>query len=205
MNSFRNLTSQEALFKLKSYYKFAIVRNPLERLLSAYRNKLEHPVVYAERRHFPSSLQLFIMSLFRPSQIRVWLESLPDKRHSIFPSFKEFVTYMKMFPLGDYNEHFAPFSELCHPCSIKYDFYANFKSMDYDITAVLEYLSIPSSYYPSVVESSHNTTALMEEYFRLITWREKMALFNAFRTDLNFYYSLYPENIDIHKQLLTGG
>ena len=181
------------------------MRNPLERLLSAYRNKLEHPVVYADRKHFPSSLQLFIMSLFRPSQVQMWLESVPEKRHSIFPSFKEFVTYMKMFPLGDYNEHFAPFSELCHPCSIEYDFYANFKIMDYDTTAVLEYLSIPSSYYPSFVTTSHNTTGLMNEYYRLVSWREKTALFNAFRTDLNMYYSLYPEENYMHQQLLSLG
>ncbi|CAI8038046.1 Carbohydrate sulfotransferase 14 [Geodia barretti] len=201
VNSFRNLTAQQAIYKLKNYYKFAIVRNPLERLLSAYRNKLEYPVVYGERKHFPSNLQLFIMSLFRPRQIQVWLESLPEKRHTIFPSFKEFVTYMKMFPLGDYNEHFAPFYELCQPCSVNYDFYGNFKIMDYDITSVLEYLSIPLSYYPAFVRSK-NTMELVNEYYRLIPWREKTALFNAFRKDLNLYYSLYPEETGAHKQLL---
>lgn len=107
-----------------------------------------------------------------------------------------------MFPLGDYNEHFAPFSELCHPCSVNYDFYANFKIMDYDIAAVLEYLSIPSSYYPVAV-GSKNTAELMNEYYRLITWREKTALFNAIRRDLDLYYSLYPEDTDSHKHLLN--
>ena len=108
---------------------------------------------------------------------------------------------MKMFPLGDYNEHFAPFYELCHPCSVNYDFYANFKTMEYDITAVLEYLSIPLSYYPAFF-GSKNTTELVTEYFKLITWREKTALFNAFRREFNLYYSLYPEETDSHKELL---
>ena len=159
--------------------------------------------MYEERKHFPSSLQLFIMSLFRPNQVKLWLESMPEKRHSIFPSFKEFVTYMKMFPLGDYNEHFAPFSELCHPCSIAYDFYANFKIMDYDISAILEYLSIPSSYYPTSPGSNQNTTGLMTEYYRLLSLRDKRALFSAFQTELSMYYSLYPEEINMHHQFLT--
>ena len=45
VHSFRNLTKAEAVYKLKHYFKFAIVRNPAERLLSAYRNKLESPFI----------------------------------------------------------------------------------------------------------------------------------------------------------------
>lgn len=195
------MTSEEALYKLKNYYKFAIVRNPVERLLSAYRNKLEHPVVYGERKHFPASLQLFIVSLFRPKYVHTWIESKADDRHMLFPSFKEFVNYMNMFPLSDYNEHFIPFSELCYPCSIGYDFYANFKSMDYDIGAVLDYLTIPSSYYPSVV-SHHHTEELINDYFRLLSWREKKALFSTLQNDLDMYYALYPEETNTHTQWL---
>ena len=43
VHSFRNLTYDEAMYRLQHYFKFAIVRNPLERLLSAYKNKLERP------------------------------------------------------------------------------------------------------------------------------------------------------------------
>ena len=199
-HSFRNLTTDEALYKLQNYYKFTVIRNPLERLLSAYRNKLEHPIVYSDRKHFPTSLQLFIMSLFRPNQIHTWLD-FPAS--DIYPSFKEFVTYMKMFPLSDYNEHFSPFSELCHPCAINYDFYANFKRMDHDVRAVLEYLNIPSSYYPSVSEANNTTKQLMNKYYKLITWRERTALFSTFQNELNLYYALYPEESDTHKQLLA--
>ena len=204
-NSFRNLTAEQALHKLQNYYKFAIVRNPLERLLSAYRNKLEHPVLYADRKHFPSSLQLFIMSLFRPKQVHSWLESPAEERRIsrriLFPSFREFVTYMTLFPLGDYNEHFSPFSEMCDPCAIHYDFYANFKTMDYDLEEVLNYLSIPTSYYPSDTPK-HKTEKFMNEYYKLVPWKEKKALFDAFQNELDLYYSLYPEESNSHKQLL---
>ena len=200
-HSFRSLTAEQALHKLQNYYKFAIVRNPLERLLSAYRNKLEHPVVYADRKHFPNSLQLFIMSLFRPKQVHSWLVSPAQDRHIIYPSFREFITYMTMFPLGDYNEHFSPFTEVCHPCAINYDFYGNFKIMDYDIEAVLNYLSIPTSYYPFDTPK-HNTEQFVNDYYKLVPWKEKKALFDAFQNELDLYYSLHPEESNSHKQLL---
>lgn len=158
--------------------------------------------MYEERKHFPTSLQFFIMSLFRPKQVHTWLDSPLEDRQDLFPSFKEFVTYMKMFPLSDYNEHFIPFSELCHPCSIHYDFYANFKSMDYDLGAMLSYLSIPTSYYPSV-NAYHETEELMSDYYKLVTWKEKKDLFDAFQNELDMYYSVYPEESNSHKQLLS--
>ena len=40
----KTLTAKEKLQRMKDYYKFVIVRNPLERLISGYRNKVEKPV-----------------------------------------------------------------------------------------------------------------------------------------------------------------
>ena len=42
----KTLTDKEKTNRIRDYYKFMIVRNPLERLVSGYRNKLEHPVRY---------------------------------------------------------------------------------------------------------------------------------------------------------------
>lgn len=157
--------------------------------------------MYAERKHFPNDVQLFIMTLFRPKQVHAWLDSPATERHVLFPSFKEFVTYMKMFPLSDYNEHFSPFTELCYPCSIRYDFYANFKSMEYDLGAVIDYLSVPSSYYP-LEGINHDTQELMNDYYTLLSWKEKKDLFDALQKELDFYYSLYPEESNFHEKLL---
>ena len=40
----KTLTDQEKSQRIKEYFKFMVVRNPLERLVSGYRNKLEAPV-----------------------------------------------------------------------------------------------------------------------------------------------------------------
>ena len=43
----KTLTLKEKLQRISDYYKFIIVRNPFERLVSGYRNKIEKPVRYA--------------------------------------------------------------------------------------------------------------------------------------------------------------
>ena len=42
----KTLTIKEKLQRINDYYKFIIVRNPFERLLSGYRNKVEKPIRY---------------------------------------------------------------------------------------------------------------------------------------------------------------
>ena len=71
--NFHNLSKEEALYRLKNYYKFAIVRNPLERLLSAYRNKLEPPLNYDIRRNFPDRLKAYILKKYRREDLEAWI------------------------------------------------------------------------------------------------------------------------------------
>lgn len=40
----KTLTDKEKSQRIKEYFKFMVVRNPFERLVSGYRNKLEAPV-----------------------------------------------------------------------------------------------------------------------------------------------------------------
>ena len=206
VHSFRNLTYDEAMYKLQHYFKFAIVRNPLERLLSAYKNKLERPFnigkscdchvvllmqfiimlngfaqihctsiglyrvyvyynshslthththththcIYLRplhthaqtelRKFFPERLKAFILKLYRREEFEKWIarnNSLED----IHPSFDEFVQFMNSYPLTAYNEHFKPFLELCNPCAVNFDLFLSFKTLEYDVYALLDYLS----------------------------------------------------------------
>ena len=50
-----HLNDWERIAKLREYFKFMMIRNPLERLVSAYRDKIEPPLefCYHDRRHDP--------------------------------------------------------------------------------------------------------------------------------------------------------
>ena len=189
------------MHKLKNYYKIAIVRHPFERLLSAYKNKLEQPFVSDRRGSFQTNIKLFIFNKFQHEEYRAWLNSQNDTINpsysDIHLTFEAFVQYMNSFPLTDYNEHFIPFLKLCHPCTIHYDFYPNFKTLQYDLFAVMKYLNISSSYYSSVTVS-HSTHLLMKEYYDQLSSASRLQLLERFHQELEFFYSLYPEERNSH-------
>ncbi len=201
VKALHNLSAEEALYRLNSYMKVLIVRNPLERLLSAYRNKLEPPFNPDNRHFFPDNLKLFICQRARrdrPSEdVKQW--NVSSTWH---PKFREFVYFMTLYDLSTYNEHFKPVLDLCYPCAIQYDFFANFKSLDYDVYALMDYLGISTLYYPQAIShASTPTEAYMEEYYSTLDFNTKRKLHDAFSLELQFYYSLHPEEKDMHKHL----
>ncbi|XP_028176311.1 carbohydrate sulfotransferase 11 [Ostrinia furnacalis] len=116
---FRNLSSvpkPERDYMLDSYHKMIIVRNPFERLLSAYRNKLEGDLPSA--RYFQDRVGRRIIKAFRENPSN---ESL-ELGHDV--TFREFALFLtnKSEELTDVanNEHWQPITSLCHPCLIKY-------------------------------------------------------------------------------------
>jgi len=197
VHSFRNLSTAEALHKLNNYYKFVIVRNPMERMLSAYRNKVETPYNHSNR-HFPDKLKGYILRRFRKVEFWKWVEG-GNESVNIHPTFAEFLQFMLLYPLSYYNEHFKPVLNLCFPCAVHYDFYANFKSQDYDIYALMDYLGIPSAYYPHHVSRKDKPTKnYLQEYYQALPADLKEEIVQAFRTELEFYYTLYPEERNMH-------
>ena len=177
-----------------------IVRNPLEKLLSAYRNKIEPPLNFKNRNAFPDKVKLFILQRFRRGSVQQWLRR--NQSTPLSPTFSEFLLFMSTYPLSEYNEHFMPVLDLCSPCAVHYDFYANFKSLDYDVFAVLDYLNISSAFYPKAISHIQTpTSTYLETYFGKLPWQHKKSLFGVFSQELQFYYSLYPEEEGMHRTL----
>ena len=202
VRSLRDLKDkEEALHKLKTYYKFAIIRNPLERLLSAYKNKLENPFNIKFRKKFPDRLKAYILNLYDRKRLMNWV-SLKNYTKDIHPSFVHFLKFMSRFTLTSYNEHFMPFLQLCYPCSIDYDVLINFKSVNYDVYGVMEHLGIPSSYYPMAIAHGNTpTSSYMKEYYSKVPSSVKSPLFQKFAQEMEFYYSMHPEEEGMHKYL----
>ena len=201
VRSFRNLTMKEALYKLEHYYKFAIVRNPAERLLSAYRNKLETPLDAKLRKKFPDRLKAYILNLYDHDSLESWI-SAKNYSKDIHPTFQQFLKFMSQFSLSSYNEHFTPFLKLCFPCAVDYDLVLSFKTLEYDLYALMEYLRIPSSYYPAVIShSSVPTSSNVKEYYKHVSSEVKASVFQKLRHELDYYYSIHPEEKSMHKYL----
>ena len=68
--------------------------------------------------------------------------------------------------------------------------------------AIMQFLDIPFQYYPeSIAHRSMPTGNLLTEYFDDVDIGLKVKLFHKFRDELEFYYTLYPEEWGMHQDL----
>ena len=108
----------EVQIRLKSYFKFMVVRHPLVRILSAYRDKLENANPF-----YPAVLGRTIE--------RQYGHVPAGKSKGRNVTFKQMVHYI--IDHGPYDHHWTPISLLCNACEIEYDYVARLETsyLDY--------------------------------------------------------------------------
>ena len=181
-------------YKLKTYYKFMIVRNPLERLHSAFNEKLTtstSPELY-------QSMQRFILQY-------------SNDRTNQFPTFNQFINaFVNSTNKVSNDRHFLPMIEICNPCLIKYDFYPDFANTVHDIEKMFKLLKIPKEYYfnrvkhaPLIMPHAHhhyNDGKLTESYNQLQS-DIRDQLLKRYSLELEFYRTLYPEMMKLDQTI----
>merc|ERR1719273_1314113 len=108
---------------MKSYKKFLFVRNPLDRLISAYQNKLSKKFSYTS--YFQKRFGRFIVQKYRENPTE------ESKRLGNDVTIGEFFKYLAD-PINyeKFNEHWTPQVDLCQPCLINYDFIGHYEDID---------------------------------------------------------------------------
>ena len=103
---------EENIFLLN--YRFMVVRHPFERILSAYRDKLEDISRDLEARdgYYYTVYGKNIVSEFRD-------KTDTNLTGIIEPTWREFVTYILNTPVTKFDEHWMPIWMLCSPCIIR--------------------------------------------------------------------------------------
>ena len=111
-------SEEELRSRLKEYAKFMFVRHPMERLVSAYRDKFVNNNRSQEKWFF-SRYGRKIIKRYRANATR---ESFA-KGHDV--TFAEFVQYVIDLPRSNhhimFDNHWRPMHDLCFPCAIQYD------------------------------------------------------------------------------------
>lgn len=187
---------------LDTYWKFTFVRNPLERLVSAFRNKLSGPLRTRSHEIQFEHIKQGILKKYDKSKFDVWLRRKDNSNVTI--TFTMFIKWVVSKPNKQLNDHFRPIYLLTKPCTVKYNFYGNFRDMTSDMHLIMEKLSIPKELYRDhgYYESSQNTTTLLMQYYSALSMDLKRALFQDFKTELDFYYHLFPDERHSHVALL---
>ncbi|XP_057697650.1 carbohydrate sulfotransferase 14 [Corythoichthys intestinalis] len=138
-------------YRLRHYFKFMFVREPMERLLSAYRNK------FGEIESYQRKYGLEIVKRYRKN--RGGKSSRGDD-----VTFAEFVRYLLDEDTERMNEHWMPMYNLCQPCAVNYDFIGSYEHLERDAEFVLRSVGAPphisfpprqSWYKPVTAETLH--------------------------------------------------
>lgn len=121
-------------------YKFLFVRHPFLRLLSAYKDKMEPNGSY-ERLHANSDVSTLYfwrdrlgIDIIRTFHGEKTALRMKQNRNEYKMTFLEFVRYLVEYPehLSTQDRHWKPMHQLCYPCDIKYEFIANFETIETD-------------------------------------------------------------------------
>ncbi|XP_059924019.1 carbohydrate sulfotransferase 14 [Gadus macrocephalus] len=127
-----SLKPEEIRYRLKHYFKFLFVREPMERLLSAYKNKFGEIEMYQKR------YGVEIVKRYRKGQ---GAKGPAVKGDDV--TFAEFVRYLLDEDVERMNEHWMPAYNLCQPCAVSYDFIGSYENLQRDAEYVLRRVGAP--------------------------------------------------------------
>ena len=202
--SFLNRNDINRAFTLKHYFKFMMVRNPLHRLVSGFRSKVQrYPLtgLNDSKPHY-NFLRKAIYLHVHPKEYTDYLKM--RGRTEVNITFSDFITYWLLQPEEiKFDEHFRSMFTLCQPCRTRFNFYADFKNFEKDTQVLVKKINarpefIRTGYYLE----KESTEMLSSTYYAQLTQVQKLAVLKQVELDLDFYYHLFPDEKGIHNSIL---
>ncbi|KAI4555223.1 hypothetical protein MJT46_015609 [Ovis ammon polii x Ovis aries] len=171
--------------RLNTYTKAVFVRDPMERLVSAFRDKFEHPNSY-----YHPVFGKAIIKKYRPNACEEALNNGSGVK------FKEFIHYLldSHRPVG-MDIHWEKVSKLCYPCLIHYDFVGKFETLEEDANYFLQLIGAPKELkFPNFKDrhsSDKRTNAqVVGQYLKDLTRTERQLIYDFYYLDyLMFNYT----------------
>ncbi|XP_055481563.1 carbohydrate sulfotransferase 9 [Psammomys obesus] len=171
--------------RLNTYSKAVFVRDPMERLVSAFRDKFEHPNSY-----YHPVFGKAIIKKYRPNANTQALNNGSGVQ------FKEFVHYLldDHRPVG-MDIHWEKISKLCYPCLINYDFVGKFETLEEDANYFLHVIGAPKELkFPNFKDrhssDERTSTQVVRQYLKDLGRAERQLLYDFYHLDyLMFNYT----------------
>ncbi|XP_041847763.1 carbohydrate sulfotransferase 8-like isoform X2 [Melanotaenia boesemani] len=171
--------------RLETYKKVLFVREPFERVVSAFRDKFENPNEY-----YHSVFGTAIISKYRKNP------SVKALKTGSGVMFKEFIQYLLDVhrPVG-MDIHWEQVNQLCHPCLIDYDLIGKFENMEEESNFLLRLIGAPSSFtLPSFKDRNprdkRTSMEITEKYFSQVSMLERQRVYDFYYMDyMMFNYS----------------
>ena len=194
--------------------RFIIVRHPFDRLVSAFREKLERKTPFYKmygqeivRIYRPEYLEKFGANSL--SKINNYGAIIPVTEGKVrtpnLPTFWEFIQWFLRNHKSHANEHWYPMSDYCSVCSMNYNYILKFehyaeenlefmKSINFD-----QYLPQENNFH-RVVNGNHqqdmSSTEITKLYFEVLSNDEILKLFEIYQSDFRLFgYSFTFRNV----------
>lgn len=178
--------------RLRSYTKVLFVREPFERLVSAFRDKFESPNSY-----YHPVFGRPIISRYRANATHAAL------RTGAGVTFREFVQYLLDVrrPVG-MDIHWEPVSQLCKPCLLRYNFIGKFERLEEEANFLLQSVGAPRNLtFPDFKDrnplAERTSSAITQKYFAQLNSTERQKAYDFYYMDYLMFN--YPKPFkDLH-------
>ncbi|XP_036594688.1 carbohydrate sulfotransferase 13 [Trichosurus vulpecula] len=172
--------------RLRAYLKFLFVREPFERLVSAYRNKFTRSYNTAFHRRYGT--KIILRHRQHPSP-----EALARGDDVRFEEFLYYLIDPRTRKEEPFNEHWERAHSLCHPCLVHYDVVGKYETLEEDAAYVLGLVGADQAglHFPSSSKITRTTDSETARFFEGISPFYQRRLFNLYKMDyLLFNYSI---------------
>lgn len=145
---------KEIAWRMNTYKKLILVREPFSRLLSAYRNKIE--------RNYKKESNYGNLARKIHKKYGAITDNMTQVEHT---SFEEFIRYLSESKSNaQIDPHWNFFQRLCSPCLINYDFIAHMETINEDMEYITESLGIEGITFPPGYNSATDWDKVVKYY-----------------------------------------
>ena len=179
-------------------HRFLVVRHPLERLLSAFRDKIEAHGSRPGSPYWRKAVRM--VRLHRRRDVTAGPVTAAELSGPLPPpqspqlTFPEFLRSVARQDVGD--EHWKPYFAQCTPCNVDYDLIGKFETLEEDNAFIADQLSIndhSEHLLPQLGNRNRRgpTGDKARQYFSQVTHSEIMQVYKTFRMDfVMFNYTI---------------
>jgi len=179
------LPKDEREWRFDRYFNFLFVREPLERLVSGYRDKLLVDPGY--------HVDVDIVRKYRPHEYNASV-----KRYNT--TFAEFVRYVLDERAAGkvLDRHWVPQNELCRPCQHRYDFIGHYETLRQDAQYVVDKLKsrirrrVADVQFPADSGHRRKSSDCLQQMYADVPAAHVQALYQLYAVDYALFGFKHP-------------
>ncbi|XP_068719057.1 carbohydrate sulfotransferase 11-like isoform X1 [Montipora capricornis] len=191
LNLLSNHTLENREKILKTYTKFMFVREPFERLLSAYRDCFHGE--YKTKAPYWKDYRAFVKDVLATSRGGGYNDTLPGD-----VTFEQFATFLVLqWQEGAlFQEHWREQYKLCHPCRVQFDFIGHYETLAQDAHQILRMTNLEKKVdFPDW--NPTDTNSLMQEYYSTLSSLRLKQLQTIYKNDTKAFGYSYPRPLEM--------